>query len=236
MQKRLLEFNFAIILSWWQKQQLVRKTFQVPVFSSRAFDFTCSRRDNMFLKMLPQALILASLLLFSLPLSLSSPVEARSGPVCSSGIYRDLLFLSAYTPAQAYCSANYAQPVVTKRVNKRWGLEERGVTILPTTTTTTTTTTTSTTSTTTTTSTSSTTSSTTTQVPTTTPCPRTTTFTKPTPKPKCTGQCATWSSLEAIGGGILSTFCSCIETPKTVTIHTRGVSLPSGNLQDSRLT
>jgi hypothetical protein len=179
--------------------------------------------------MLPQALILASLLLFSLPFSLSSPVEARSGAVCSSGIYKDLLFLSAYAPAQAYCSANYAQPVVTRRVNKRWGLEERGVTILPTTTTTTTTTTTMTT-------TISTTTPTTTQAPTTTPCPPTTTFTKPTAKPKCTRQCATWSSLETIGGGILSTFCSCIETPKTVTIHTRGVSLHCSNLQDPKLT
>jgi hypothetical protein len=181
----------------------------------------------MFLKMFPQALILVSILLFSLPFSLSFPVEARSGAVCTSGIYKDLFFLSAYAPAQAYCSAQYPQPVVSKRVNKSWGLEERGATILPTTTTTTTTTTTSTSSTT------STTSTTTSQAPRTTPCPSTTTFTKPTSKPKCTGQCATWSSLEAIGGGILSTFCSCIETPKTVTIHTRGVSSPSSNPQDS---
>lgn len=35
------------------------------------------------------------------------PSSAGSGSVCSTGIYKDLLFLSDYAPAKSYCSIHY---------------------------------------------------------------------------------------------------------------------------------
>lgn len=66
----------------------------------------------MFSNLLPEYL-LALTLLVSLQLSLASPVEARSGSVCSTGIYKDLLILELYPPAEAWCSAHYPPSVVT---------------------------------------------------------------------------------------------------------------------------
>jgi hypothetical protein len=46
--------------------------------------------------------------------NLFSPTAAAPGSVCSSGIYKPLLELSAYAPAESYCSAHY--PLSTSTV------------------------------------------------------------------------------------------------------------------------
>jgi hypothetical protein len=136
--------------------------------------------------------IALSILYCLLPIALSAP-----GSVCSNGVYRNLLFLSAYPPAESFCSARYPQPKVTVTVTAHRH-RMRGTSELPTTTSTTSTTSTTTTSTT----------------------------------PTCTGTCAQWSSWENAAGAALSTFCSCIEHPQTVTVSS--LNMPAGTLLTGR--
>jgi hypothetical protein len=73
----------------------------------------------MFSNLFPEKLLALTLLVSSLPLSFASPVEARSGSVCSTGLYKDLLFLELYPPAETWCSAHYPPSVVTKTASAK---------------------------------------------------------------------------------------------------------------------
>jgi hypothetical protein len=44
------------------------------------------------------------------------PTLAATGSVCTSGVYKDLLFLSTHAPAESYCSAHFPLPTVTATV------------------------------------------------------------------------------------------------------------------------
>ena len=115
-------------------------------------------------------------------------VQGAPGAACSSGIYKALLPLSNYAPAESYCSQHYPQPAVTVTATQKKKVKR--ATTVPTTTTMTTK------ASTTTSKTSMTTSKTTSQSP----------------------QESQWSSLLKAAGSIISTACSCIETPVTVTV------------------
>jgi hypothetical protein len=177
------------------------------------------------------SLILSTLAL----LALVSCTLAASG-TCAQDPYKDLLFLSAFPPAQAYCSVFYPvhTTVQTSFVARAFELEERGITetsrstttrrttsTSPRTTTTSHRTSTSTTSHRTSTTTPHQTSTTTTRRSTTTTLPpHHSTTTSTTSRPvinSCTGACSAWSSCSKKGGAFLSTLCSCIETPKAGT-------------------
>jgi hypothetical protein len=44
---------------------------------------------------------------------ITTPVQAAPGAVCSSGIYKELLALSAYPAAESFCSSRFPLPVST---------------------------------------------------------------------------------------------------------------------------
>jgi hypothetical protein len=119
-------------------------------------------------------------------------VLAASNPACSSGIYKALLPLSAYAPAESYCSAHYplstvtviATPPVTPKI-KRNAYK-----------------------------------TTTTTKRTTTPKKTTTsTATKPSTTTTSNAHQAQWSSLLSEAGSVLKTLCSCIETAPTTVVR-----------------
>jgi hypothetical protein len=156
-------------------------------------------------------------------------VFAAPGAACSSGIYKAILPLSNYAPAESYCSAHYPVSAVTVTASK--GAKIKRARITRTSTTVPHTTTSSRTSTTTrhlTTTTTSSRTSTTTSHPTT-----TTTSSRTTSSSHTTGtshssttttsslyaQQSLWSSLLSAAGNVISTACSCIETPVTITVQ-----------------
>lgn len=147
---------------------------------------------------------------------LSCCALSSAGSACSNFPYNDLLFLSAYPPAEQFCSAHFPPtpltvraPAATRRVKAK---DRRGKTR------TTTTTTTKKVATTTTKSPS---RPTTTQSHTTTKASTTTTTKGPTTTTAasgtCSGACSVWTSCTKQGGGFLSTLCRCIESTVTIT-------------------
>jgi hypothetical protein len=119
---------------------------------------------------------------------------------CSNAPYAELLFVSAFSGAEAFCSQHYPVSAVTVTAAKK---VRRHAPPPRTTTTTTHTTSTS----------HSTTTRTTSRTSTTLG-----TSKSPTSVNTCTGACAAWSSLVSEGGQIISTLCSCIEKPSTITV------------------
>lgn len=140
--------------------------------------------------MKPISLLLVAALAFTLPHMLT---VAASSSVCSTGIYALLAPLKNYPPAEAFCAAKYHR--------------KRHYTTVKTTTKSTTTTTKHTTTTT-----KPSTTTTTTKPSTTTTKPSTSTTTKPTNDP----QASLYSQLVSEASAVISTFCSCILPPKTV--------------------
>ena len=129
-------------------------------------------------------------------LSLTLPAALAAGSVCSSGLYAILLPLSAYPPAQSYCSSHFPPSTVTS-TSTALGSTSTVV-------------------------------STTTIPPmkkklkrhTTSPTPtpkKSPPPTKPTPKP-ADPQASLFSILVAEAEAVVSTLCSCIETPVTVKV------------------
>ena len=51
--------------------------------------------------------------LLAVALSYVQPTVAAPAAVCNSGIYKDLLFLANYPPAQKFCSEHFPVPAVT---------------------------------------------------------------------------------------------------------------------------
>lgn len=117
-----------------------------------------------------------------------------STSVCSSAPYKDLLFLSSYAPAEILCSAVFPQPYITVTLTVGAAKAKRGGAHTNTKTTTTKHTT------------------------TTTKSPTSKSTTSTTPKSRCS-ECSVWSSCTAKGEAFLSTLCSCLEHPKTVTVR-----------------
>jgi hypothetical protein len=102
------------------------------------------------------------------------------GSVCSSGIYKNLLFLSNYAPAESYCSVHYPVPAATVTVTASAAKKGRRH-----------------------------------------PQPATTTSKTTTIAASNNKAQATWSSLLSSAHAIISTACSCIETPSTKTASTK---------------
>lgn len=130
-------------------------------------------------------------------LGAAQPIWA--GAVCSQEPYAALLFLSAYAPAEQFCSQHYPQPAVTVTANarrlKRDGAK-RSVC-----------------------SNKSGSSSKTTKSsaqPTTRTTSKSSSASTTASVNTCTGACASFKSCTEIGGGFLSTLCSCLEHPSTV--------------------
>ena len=118
-------------------------------------------------------------------------VLAASNPACSSGIYKALLPLSAYAPAESYCSAHYPLPTVTVVATPPVTPKIKRNAYKTTTTT----------------------------KKTTTPKKTTTsTTTKPITTTTSNAHQAQWSSLLSAAGSVLQTLCSCIETAPTTVV------------------
>lgn len=174
------------------------------------------------------ALALLSALLLLLPPTCSTPLADRAaGSVCSSGVYGALLFLESYPPAESFCSAHYppakvtttitsgkcrkrdaaampAEITVVATITAKAKLDIRGTSCDSTCA-----------------------SGSTTAMSadgcvvcsaTTNPTTTTTSTTKPTTS--CDAACQQWKTLSSVGGGLLSTFCSCIESHSTVRVRT----------------
>ncbi|KAK6425017.1 hypothetical protein LTR95_016312 [Oleoguttula sp. CCFEE 5521] len=112
----------------------------------------------------------------------TSSVSANS--VCSSGLFKDLLFLSAYPPAESFCSSRYPQPTVTVTAAKQSPKHRLRARYAHATTTR----------------------------------PSTTTTSTKEATTTCGKTCSVFTSCTKIGGGFLSTLCSCIESPVTKTV------------------
>ena len=121
-------------------------------------------------------------------------VLAASNPACSSGIYKALLPLSAYAPAESYCSAHYPLSTVTIVLPTPVKVKR---TALKTTTTTK--------------------KSTTPWKQSTSTTTKSSTTTKGTTSSSNLHQ-SQWSSLLSAGGNVIKTLCSCIETAPVTTV------------------
>jgi hypothetical protein len=166
-------------------------------------------------------------LVFLLLMGLFNQYASASSSSCGQEPYKDLLFLSAYQPAQALCSILYPvhttlQTIVHTSIAVRsYGqIEERSITKSSTTTarphSTSTTTSVH--------RSSSTTPTAHRSSSTTTPFHSTMTSTRSTaPESSCTGTCSVWSSCTKKGGAFLSTLCGCMAA--TVGFTTRVIPI-----------
>lgn len=129
-------------------------------------------------------------------------VTSAASDVCQTGIYAAFGILANYPPAEFFCSANFPPSTVTVKQRLRFARQlsntPAALAAMPTISTTSTTTSTTSTATFTT--------------------AKTSTIAKTTTTPDA--KATLWSSLEAEASGILSTFCSCIETHPTVSHRT----------------
>lgn len=170
--------------------QILESTSRNPIAPSNRDTFTMfALREIFLISLLFQRSIIAH------PFG---EVFARDG-VCSSGIYGELSgILASYPVAVSFCKAVYPVKCSKGKRELEPRLEARGTTTTTTTTKPTTTTT----------------KSTTTTKP-------TTTTTKPTTTTKSTtttvdAKASAWSKCQGQGGNVVSTMCSCIQGPPTV--------------------